>query len=403
MAEMFERDKPHVNIGTIGHIAHGKTTLTSAITQVLAEFGKSEAKSYADIAGKRGIWRKEASGTGGQRIATVTADHVEYETKDRHYAHVDCPGHADYIKNMITGAAQMDGGILVVSAVDGPMPQTREHILLARQVGVPALVVAINMVDAVEDEELIELVEEEVKELLELYQFPSEEVPFVRVSALKAINGDKDAQDAVRKLMEEVDRYIPTPSRDTEKDFLMPVENVCSIPGRGTVATGRIECGTLSKGDKLELVGLADEPLDTVCTGIEMFHKELPQGLPGDNVGLLLRGIKTENIKRGQVLVKPKSVKPHKKFTAQVYVLKKEEGGRHTPFFSGYQPQFYFRTTDVTGKVQLLDDVEMCLPGDHVSVEINLEKPIALEEQLRFAVREGGKTVASGAVVTVED
>jgi elongation factor Tu len=402
MAEKFERGKPHVNIGTIGHIAHGKTTLTSAITIVLAEHGKAEAKSYEDIAGKRGIFRKEG-GTGGQRIATVTADHVEYETANRHYAHVDCPGHADYIKNMITGAAQMDGGILVVSAVDGPMPQTREHILLARQVGVPALVVAVNMVDAVDDEEMIELVEEEVKELLELYDFPAEEIPFVRVSALGAVQGDADAQAGVRKLMEAVDSYIPTPSRDTEKDFLMPVENVCSIPGRGTVATGRVERGTLTKGDKLELVGLSDEPLDTVCTGIEMFHKELDQGLPGDNVGLLLRGIKAESIQRGQVLVKPKSVKPHKKFTAQVYVLKKEEGGRHTPFFSGYQPQFFFRTTDVTGNMSLLDDVEMCLPGDHVTVEVNLQKPIAMEEQLRFAVREGGKTVASGAVVSVLD
>ena len=399
MAEMFDRTKPHVNVGTIGHISHGKTTLTSAITIVLAENGNIGAKSYKDIAGKRGIFRKD----GGERIATVTADHVEYETEHRHYAHVDCPGHADYIKNLITGAAQMDGAVLVVSCVDGPMPQTREHILLARQVGVPYIVVALNMVDLVDDEEMIELVEEEVKELLELYGYPSEEVPFVRISALNAVHGDADAQAGVRKLMEEVDRYIPTPSRDTEKDFLMPVENVCSIPGRGTVATGRIERGTLNKGDKLELVGLSDEPLDTVCTGIEMFHKELVEGLPGDNVGLLLRGVKAEQIRRGQVLVKPKSVKPHKKFTAQVYVLKKEEGGRHTPFFSGYQPQFYFRTTDVTGKMQLLDGVEMCLPGDHVTVEVNLDKPIAMEEQLRFAVREGGKTVASGAVVTVED
>jgi len=403
MAEMFERDKPHVNIGTIGHIAHGKTTLTAAITAVLAENGKTQAKSYADIAGKRGIWRKEASGSGGQRIATVTADHVEYETAERHYAHVDCPGHADYIKNMITGAAQMDGGILVVSAVDGPMPQTREHILLARQVGVPALVVAINMVDAVEDPDLIELVEEEVKDLLSLYDFPADEIPFVRVSALGAVNGDADSVAGVRQLMDEVDRYIPTPSRDTEKDFLMPVENVCSIPGRGTVATGRIERGIINKGDALELVGLSGETVSTVCTGVQMFHKELDQGLPGDNVGLLLRSIKADDISRGQVLVKPKSVKPHTRFTAQVYVLKKEEGGRHTPFFSGYQPQFFFRTTDVTGSVQLLDEVEMCLPGDHVTVEVNLKKPIAMEEQLRFAVREGGKTVASGAVVSVLD
>jgi len=396
MAEMFERNKPHVNIGTIGHIAHGKTTLTSAITIVLAEHGKSGAKSYKDIAGKRGIWRKE----GGERIATVTADHVEYETANRHYAHVDCPGHADYIKNMITGAAQMDGGILVVSAVDGPMPQTREHILLARQVGVPALVVAINMVDAVDDPDLIELVEEEVKELLDLYQFPSEKIPFVRLSALNAVHGDADAQESVRQLMEAVDSYIPTPTREIEKDFLMPVEGVCQIPGRGVVATGRIERGVVNKGDKLELVGLA-ETTTTVCTGIEMFHKELPRGEAGDNVGLLLRGIKSEDIMKGQVLVKPKSVQPHTKFTAQVYVLKKSEGGRHTPFFTGYRPQFYFRTTNVTGDVKLLGDVEMCLPGDHVEVEINLQKPIAMEKQLRFAVREGGKTVASGAVVSV--
>ena len=393
---MFERNKPHVNVGTIGHIAHGKTTLTSAITIVLAEHGKSEAKSYKDIAGKRGIWRKE----GGERIATVTADHVEYETEKRHYAHVDCPGHADYIKNMITGAAQMDGAILVVSAVDGPMPQTREHILLARQVGVPALVVAINMVDAVDDPDLIELVEEEVKDLLNLYQFPADEIPFVRLSALNAVHGDAEAQEGVRQLMEAVDNYIPTPVRDIEKDFLMPVENVNQIPGRGIVATGRIERGTVNKGDKLELIGLA-ETTTTVCTGIEMFHKELPRGEAGDNVGLLLRGLKKDDIRKGQVLVKPKSVQPHTKFTAQVYVLKKDEGGRHTPFFTGYCPQFYFRTSNVSGDVKLLGDVEMCLPGDHVEVEINLQKPIAMEKQLRFAVREGGKTVASGAVVSI--
>lgn len=396
MTEMFERNKPHVNIGTIGHIAHGKTTLTSAITNVLVEHGKSEAKSYEDIAGKRGIRRKE----GGERIATVTADHVEYETANRHYAHVDCPGHADYIKNMITGAAQMDGGILVVSAVDGPMPQTREHILLARQVGVPALVVAINMVDMVEDPDLIELVEEEVKDLLRLYDFPADEIPFIRTNAFGANHGDEEARQGVLQLMQAVDDYIPTPLRDTEKDFLMPVENVNQIPGRGTVATGRIERGVINKGDALELVGLR-ETQATVCTGIQMFHKELPQGQPGDNVGLLLRGIKGEDIERGQVLVKPKTASPHTKFTAEIYVLKKDEGGRHTPFFSGYQPQFFFRTTDVTGSVELAGDVEMCLPGDHVTVEVTLQKPIALEEQLRFAVREGGKTVASGSVVKV--
>jgi elongation factor Tu len=398
MAELFDRTKPHVNVGTIGHIAHGKTTLTSAITVVLAEQGESKAVTYEDIAGKRGIRRKE----GGERIATVTADHVEYQTKNRHYAHVDCPGHADYIKNMITGAAQMDGAILVVSAVDGPMPQTREHILLARQVGVPAIVVAINMVDAVEDPDLVELVEEEVKDLLSLYQFPADEIPFIRISALNAVHGDAEAQEGIRSLMQAVDDYIPTPARDTDKDFLMQIENVCAIPGRGTVATGKIERGVIKKGAPVELVGLG-ETQKSVCTGIEMFHKELEEGLPGDNVGLLLRGLKNDQVRRGQVIAKPGSAKPHAKFTAQVYVLKKEEGGRHTPFFSGYQPQFFFRTTDVTGKMNLCDDIQMCLPGDHVTVEVELQSPVAIEEQLRFAVREGGKTVASGAVVNLLD
>jgi len=391
--EKFERNKPHVNIGTIGHIAHGKTTLTSAITIALGQ-----PVIYEDIAGKRGIRRPKES-----RIATVTADHVEYVTNARHYAHVDCPGHADYIKNMITGAAQMDGAILVVSAVDGPMPQTREHILLARQVGVPAIVVAINMVDAVDDPELIELVEEEVKDILKLYGFPQDEIPFVQVSALKAMQGDVEAQKEVLKLVQAVDDYIPTPARDKDRSFLMQIESVCSIPGRGTVATGKIERGLVVKGDALELVGLQNESSKTVCTGIQMFHKELDQGEPGDNVGVLLRGLKRDDVQRGQVLVKPGSVTPHKKFTAEVYVLKKEEGGRHTPFFDGYQPQFYFRTTDVTGSLKLLDDIEMCMPGDHVTVEVDLKTPIAVEEQLRFAVREGGKTVASGAVVSILD
>ena len=390
MAEMFKRNKPHVNVGTIGHIAHGKTTLTSAITVVLGT-----PVSYADIAGRHGIVRKEG------RIATVKSDHVEYETENRHYAHVDCPGHADYIKNMITGAAQMDGAILVVSAVDGPMPQTREHILLARQVGVPALVVAINMIDMVDDPELIELVEEEVKELLNLYQFPADEIPFIRISALKAKDGDPEAQEQVRKLIAAVDEYIPTPKRDTEKDFLMQIEGVCSIPGRGTVATGKIERGMIRMGDKVEIIGLNDEAQNSVVTGIQQFRKDCDEGLPGDNAGVLLRGIKREDICRGQVIAKPGSVTPYKKFVAQVYVLKKEEGGRHNPFFSGYQPQFFFRTTDVTGGIKLLGDVEMCMPGDHVEIEVELQKSIALEEQLRFAVREGNKTVASGTVVSV--
>jgi elongation factor Tu len=391
MTEKFDRSKPHMNIGTIGHIAHGKTTLTAAITSALGS-----PVAYEDISGNRGIVRKDG------RTVTVTADHVEYETANRHYAHVDCPGHADYIKNMITGAAQMDGAILVVSAVDGMMPQTREHILLARQVGVPAIVVALNMVDLVDDPEIIEMIEEEIRSVLQLHDYPSDEIPFVHVSALKAKNGDEQALDGIRKLMAEVDRYIPTPARDVERPFLMQVENSCTIPGRGTVATGKIERGKIKVGDPVEIIGLG-ETRQTVVTGIEMFHKECDEGLPGDNVGVLLRGLKREDVERGMVLVKPGTVKPHKKFKAQVYVLKKEEGGRHTPFFTGYSPQFFFRSTDVTGKVNLADGVEMCLPGDHVEVEVELQSPVALEEQLRFAVREGGKTVGAGAVILVSD
>jgi len=394
--EKFDRNKPHVNIGTIGHISHGKTTLTAAITTTLSKnsAGKVAEMSYDKIA-KGGTRRSDS------KIITIAVSHVEYETENRHYAHVDCPGHADYIKNMITGAAQMDGAILVVSAVDGPMPQTREHILLARQVGVPAIVVAINMIDAVDDPDLIDLVEEEIRDLLKKYEFPGDEIPFCRLSALKAMQGDAEAQGQVLALMAEVDRYIPTPERDTDKPFLMPVEDVFSIEGRGTVATGRIERGIIKPGDKLHLVGLSDEVKETTCTGVEMFRKLLDQGEPGDNVGLLLRGWKRDEVERGQVLAKPGSITPHKKFTAQIYVLKKDEGGRHTPFFSGYRPQFYFRTTDVTGSTKLMGGVEMCMPGDHVEVEVELIAPIAMEEQRRFAVREGGKTVGAGSVVKI--
>jgi elongation factor Tu len=388
--EKFDRSKPHVNIGTIGHVAHGKTTLTSAITRAL---GKQVA--YEDIAGKRGVVRKD-------RIATVTSDHVEYETASRHYAHVDCPGHADYIKNMITGAAQMDGAILVVSAVDGMMAQTREHILLARQVGVPAIVVAINMVDLADDMEIVELIEEEIKEVLEQYGFPSEEIPFCRVSALPAKEGDEEALKQVQHLMAEVDRYIPTPARDVDRPFLLQVENTCTIPGRGTVVTGKIERGVIKTGEKVEIVGLRPTQ-KSVVTSIEQFHKSCDEGLPGDNAGILLRGIKRDEVERGQVVVKPGSATPHTKFRAQIYVLKKEEGGRHAPFFGGYSPQFYFRTTDVTGRIELANEVEMCMPGDNTEVEVELLKPIAMEETLRFAVREGGKTVASGAVIEIKD
>ncbi|RMG16885.1 MAG: elongation factor Tu [Planctomycetota bacterium] len=393
--EKFDRTKPHVNVGTIGHISHGKTTLTSAITRVLAKQNEKIAAVDYDTVAKGGTRRSDS------KIITIAVSHVEYETENRHYAHVDCPGHADYIKNMITGAAQMDGAILVVSAVDGPMPQTREHILLARQVGVPYIVVAINMVDAVDDPDLIDLVEEEVRELLNKYEFPGDEIPFVRMSALKAMQGDPEAEQQVLELMKKIDEYIPTPKRDSERPFLMPVEDVFSIPGRGTVATGRIERGIIKVGDKMDLVGMSDEIRQTTCTGVEMFRKLLDQGEPGDNVGLLLRGWKRDEVKRGQVLAKPGSITPHKKFTAQVYVLKKEEGGRHTPFFNGYRPQFYFRTTDVTGSIKLPENVEMCMPGDHVEMEIELITNIAMEEQLRFAIREGGKTVGAGSVVKI--
>jgi elongation factor Tu len=393
----FERTKPHVNIGTIGHISHGKTTLTSALTKVLSKkFAGIEVKDYATVA-KGGTVRSDS------KVITIAVSHVEYETANRHYAHVDCPGHADYVKNMITGAAQMDGAILVVSAVDGPMPQTREHILLARQVGVPSIVVALNMVDAVDDPDLLDLVEQEIRDLLNKYEYPGDKTPVCRISALKAMQGDAAGEAGLLKLMEEVDKFIPTPVRETDKPFLMPVEDVFSIEGRGTVATGRIERGKIKKGEEIELVGLSTEIKKTACTGIEMFRKELDEGITGDNVGLLLRGWKREDIERGQVLAKPGSITPHKKFTAQIYVLKKDEGGRHTPFFSGYRPQFYFRTTDVTGTATLQGGAEMCMPGDHVTVDVELISPIAMEEKLRFAIREGGKTVGAGSVVKITE
>ena len=389
----FERTKPHANVGTIGHIDHGKTTLTAALLAVLSKTGKAEIKSYADIA-KGGTVRDET------KTVTIAAAHVEYESDKRHYAHVDCPGHADYVKNMITGAAQMDGAILVVSAADGPMPQTREHILLARQVGVPAIVVALNKVDLVDDAELLELVELEVRELLSAYQFPGDKVPVVRVSATKALAGDAEAEKQILELVKAVDESIPQPAREIDKPFLMPVEDVFSITGRGTVATGRVERGTVKVGEEVEIVGLRDTA-KTVVTGVEMFRKILDQAEAGDNVGLLLRGIEKEAIERGQVLAKPGSIKPHKKFKAEVYVLSKEEGGRHTPFFNGYRPQFYFRTTDVTGVAKLPQGVEMVMPGDNVNVEIELITPIAMEKTMRFAIREGGRTVGAGRVTEI--
>jgi elongation factor Tu len=389
----FERTKPHANVGTIGHIDHGKTTLTAAILAVLSKQGKAEIKSYADIA-KGGTVRDET------KTVTIAAAHVEYESEKRHYAHVDCPGHADYVKNMITGAAQMDGAILVVSAADGPMPQTREHILLARQVGVPAIVVALNKVDLVDDAELLDLVELEVRELLSAYQFPGDKVPVVRVSASKALAGDAEAEKQVLELVKAVDDFIPQPAREIDKPFLMPVEDVFSITGRGTVATGRVERGTVKVGEEVEIVGLRDTA-KTVVTGVEMFRKILDRAEAGDNVGLLLRGIEKEGIERGQVLAKPGSIKPHKKFKAEVYVLSKEEGGRHTPFFNGYRPQFYFRTTDVTGIAKLPQGVEMVMPGDNVNVEIELITPIAMEKTMRFAIREGGRTVGAGRVTEI--
>jgi elongation factor Tu len=387
--EKFDRSKPHVNVGTIGHIDHGKTTLTAAITKVLGKHNPKNAfRSFDSIDNapeekKRGI--------------TIATAHVEYETANRHYAHVDCPGHADYIKNMITGAAQMDGAILVVAATDGPMPQTREHILLARQVGVPSMVVFMNKVDAVDDEELLDLVELEVRELLTFYEFPGDEMPIVRGSALGALNGEEQWEKTVEALMEAVDSYIPQPERAVDKPFLMPVEDVFSISGRGTVATGRIERGVVKVSEEVEIIGI-NATRKTVVTGVEMFRKLLDSGMAGDNVGLLLRGVDRKDIERGQVIAKPNSIKPHTKFKAEVYVLSKEEGGRHTPFFSGYRPQFYFRTTDVTGVASLAEGVEMVMPGDNSQLEIELIAPIAMEKGLRFAIREGGRTVGAGTV-----
>ncbi|MFA6654692.1 MAG: elongation factor Tu, partial [Bacillota bacterium] len=388
----FERTKPHVNIGTIGHIDHGKTTLTAAITRVLSSKGMADFTPFEKI---------DKAPEERARGITIAVSHVEYETDKRHYAHVDCPGHADYIKNMITGAAQMDGAILVVSAADGTMPQTREHVLLARQVGVPAIVVFLNKVDMVDDEELLEISELEVRELLEKYEYPGDEVPVIRGSALKALEcgcGERDCQwcGPILELMDAVDEYIPTPERDIDKPFLLAIEDVFTITGRGTVVTGRIERGIVKVGDQVEIVGFTDEPRTTVVTGIEMFRKTLDVGQAGDNVGCLLRGISKDEVQRGQVLAKPGSIKPHTKFTAEIYVLTKEEGGRHSAFFSGYRPQFYFRTTDVTGTVMLPEGVEMVMPGDNVSIDVELIAPIAIEEGLRFAIREGGRTVASG-------
>ncbi len=391
--EKFERDKPHVNVGTIGHIDHGKTTLTAAITTVLAEKGNAEARSFEEI---------DNAPEEKERGITIATSHVEYQTEKRHYAHVDCPGHADYVKNMITGAAQMDGAILVVSAADGPMPQTREHILLARQVGVPYIVVFLNKADMVDDEELLELVEVEVRELLSEYDFPGDDIPFITGSALKALEGDEAEKQKILDLAEALDTYIPEPVRELDKPFLMPVEDVFSITGRGTVATGRVEQGVINTGDTVEIVGIHDTN-STVVTGVEMFRKILDQGQAGDNVGCLLRGTKREEIERGQVLCKPGSITPHTKFKSEVYVLKKEEGGRHTPFFSGYRPQFYFRTTDVTGVAKLPEGVEMVMPGDNVQMEIELIQPIAMDQGLRFAIREGGRTVGSGVVSEISE
>jgi elongation factor Tu len=392
--EKFERNKPHVNVGTIGHIDHGKTTLTAAITKVLAERIGGQAKSFEEI---------DNAPEEKERGITIATSHVEYETENRHYAHVDCPGHADYVKNMITGAAQMDGAILVVSAADGPMPQTREHILLARQVGVPYIVVFLNKVDMVDDEELLELVEVEVRELLSEYEFPGDDIPFVLGSALKALEGDEGHIEKILELAGHLDTYIPEPERPLDRPFLMPVEDVFSITGRGTVATGRIEQGVVHTGDTVEIVGIHDETRSTVVTGVEMFRKILDEGQAGDNVGCLLRGVGREEIERGQVLCKPGSITPHTKFKAQVYCLKKEEGGRHTPFFNGYRPQFYFRTTDVTGVANLPEGTEMVMPGDNVEMSVELIQPIAMDEGLRFAIREGGRTVGSGVVTSIEE
>ncbi len=390
----FDRSKPHVNIGTIGHVDHGKTSLTAAITNVLAKAGGAQARSYASI---------DAAPEERERGITINTAHVEYETAERHYAHVDCPGHADYIKNMITGAAQMDGAILVVSAADGPMPQTREHILLARQVGVPSIVVFLNKADMVDDPELIELVELEVRELLSKYEFPGDDCPIVVGSAVKALEGDQSeiGEPAILKLMEAVDAFIPTPERDVDKPFLMPVEDTMTITGRGTVATGRVERGVLKAGETIEIVGIREATKNTVATSMEMFRKTLDTVQAGDNAGILLRGVERKDIERGQVLAKPGSIKPHTKFEGEVYILSKEEGGRHTPFFKGYRPQFYFRTTDVTGNLDLPEGVEMVMPGDNVTIVGELIAPIAMEEGLRFAIREGGHTVGAGVVTKI--
>jgi len=394
--DVFQRTKPHVNVGTIGHIDHGKTRLTGAILAVQARKGMAKFKSYGDIA--KGGTVRDATKT-----LTIAVAHVEYETQKRHYAHIDCPGHADFIKNMITGAAQMDGAILVVSAADGPMPQTREHVLLARQVNVPALVVFLNKIDLVDDPELLELVELELRELLTNYGFPGDEIPVIRGNALGAYEHPEDPQvgKSIQELLDAIDNYIPEPVREIDKPFLMAVEDVFSIEGRGTVATGRIERGRVHVGDEVEIVGLNEKPWKTTVTGVEMFNKTLNEGQAGDNVGCLLRGVKREEIERGQVLAKPGSITPHTKFEAEVYVLSKEEGGRHTPFFSGYRPQFYFRTTDVTGSLNLLGGAEMCMPGDNVKLSVELISPIAMDENVRFAIREGGRTVGSGVVTKI--
>ena len=390
--EKFDRSKPHVNIGTIGHVDHGKTTLTAAITQVLAKKGLSEIRSFDSI---------DNAPEEKERGITINTAHVEYQTANRHYAHVDCPGHADYVKNMVTGAAQMDGAILVVAGTDGPMPQTREHILLARQVNVPKIVVFLNKVDLVDDPELLELVEMEVRELLDFYEFDGDNAPVIHGSALGALNGEAQWEDKVMELMEAVDEYIPIPPRDVEKPFLMPVEDVFSITGRGTVATGRIELGVVNTSDNVEIIGLGPEKMKTVITGVEMFRKILDRGEAGDNVGLLLRGIDKKEIKRGMVIAKPGSITPHTKFKAEVYVLKKEEGGRHTPFHNNYRPQFYLRTLDVTGEIQLPEGTEMVMPGDNVTITVNLIYPVAINQGLRFAIREGGRTVGAGQVIEI--
>jgi len=397
--QKFERTKPHVNVGTIGHVDHGKTTLTAAITQVLSTLGKTQPKDFYEI---------DNAPEERERGITINISHVEYETEKRHYAHVDCPGHADYVKNMITGAAQMDGAILVVSAADGPMPQTREHILLARQVNVPYIVVFLNKVDMVDDPELIDLVEMEVRDLLSRYQFPGDEVPVIRGSALKALEcgcGKRECEwcGKIWELMDAVDKYVPTPQRPIDKPFLMPIEDIFTITGRGTVVTGRVDRGIVKLGDEVEIVGMRPEIKRTVVTGIEMFRKTLDQGMAGDNIGVLLRGIDKDEVERGMVLAQPKSIRPHTKFKGEVYVLTKEEGGRHTPFFNGYRPQFYFRTTDVTGMIKLPEGVEMVMPGDNITMEVELIVPVALEEGLRFAIREGGRTVGAGVITQLEE